>query len=72
MSIRLGEIFVTLWVLVVVINSWQSGCVGWVCGGVNCLGWGVGKMGRIWSYYQGEMWATDSCGACLTELSTNC
>lgn len=72
MSIRLSEIFVTLWVLVVVINSRKSGCVGWVCGGVNCLGWGVGKMGRIWSYYQGEMWATDSCEACLAELSTNC
>lgn len=27
---HLGETFVTLWVLVVVINSWQSGCVGWV------------------------------------------
>ena len=30
MSICLGETFVTLWVLVGIINSWQSGCVGWV------------------------------------------
>lgn len=30
MSICLGETFFTLWVLVVVINSRQSGCVGWV------------------------------------------
>ena len=72
MSICLGETFVTLWVLVVVINSRQWGCVGWVYGGVIFLGWGVGKMGRIWSYYQGEMWATDRCEACLSELSTNC
>ena len=29
-NMHLGETFVTLWVLVVVINSRQSGCVGWV------------------------------------------
>ena len=58
--------------LTVVINSPRSAAIMWVLGVVNCLEWRGWKMGGFYSYYQGEMWAIDSCGACLAELSTNC
>lgn len=68
MSIRLGETFVTLWVLVV-INSRQSACVGWVWGVLIVWGGEWGKWGgfgviirvkcglqivvwRVWRSYQ--------------------